>query len=276
MNEAVEYLDTEDLIDLARVLLGDPPPIRDVGLLGSAAARPATEVFGREAYPDLVKHRDLVLGIVGREEERFLRTLQRGVDLLDDVLTEGDVTGDRAFFLHDTLGFPIDLTREIAGERDRTVDLDGFAVRMEEQRTRARDALKAEGGSAAAPVELYRELLDEHGPTEFTGRQEYVTEGARVIGIVAAGERLGRAGAGAEVDVFLDRTPCYAESGGQVGDSGTITGEGGLVARVLDTTYAIPGTLTLHRVRIESGELDEGASVAAAIDGERQIGRAHV
>ena len=223
-----------------------------------------------EAYPDLVKHRDLILGIVGREEERFLRTLQRGVDLLDDVLTEGDVTGDRAFFLHDTLGFPIDLTREIAGERDRTVDLDGFAVRMEEQRTRARDALKAEGGSAAAPVELYRELLDEHGPTEFAGRQEYVTEGARVIGIVAAGERLGRAGAGAEVDVFLDRTPCYAESGGQVGDSGTITGEGGLVARVLDTTYAIPGTLTLHRVRIESGELDEGASVTAAIDGERR------
>ncbi|MFM7270126.1 MAG: alanine--tRNA ligase, partial [Actinomycetes bacterium] len=223
-----------------------------------------------EAYPDLVKHRDLILGIVGREEERFLRTLQRGVDLLDDVLAEGDVTGDRAFFLHDTLGFPIDLTREIAGERARTVDLDGFAARMEEQRTRARDALKAEGGSAAAPVELYRELLDEHGPTEFTGRQEYVTEGARVIGIVAAGERLGRAEAGTEVDVFLDRTPCYAESGGQVGDSGTITGGDGLVVRVLDTTYAIPGTLTLHRVRVESGELDEGATVSVAIDGERR------
>jgi alanyl-tRNA synthetase len=223
-----------------------------------------------DAYPDLVKHRDLVLGIVGREEERFLRTLQRGVDLLDDVLAEGDVTGDRAFFLHDTLGFPIDLTREIAGERERTVDLDGFTARMQEQRTRARDALKAEGGSAAAPVELYRELLDDHGPTEFTGRQEYVTEGARVIGIIAAGERLGRADTGAEVDVLLDRTPFYAESGGQVGDTGTLSGPDGLVVRVLDTVYAIPGTLTLHRARVESGELDEGAEVVAAIDGERR------
>jgi alanyl-tRNA synthetase len=223
-----------------------------------------------EAYPDLAKHRDLVLGIVGREEERFLRTLQRGVDLLDDVLTEGDVTGDRAFFLHDTLGFPIDLTREIAGERERTVDLEGFAARMEAQRTRARDALKAEGGSAAAPVELYRELLDDHGPTEFTGRQEYTTEGARVIGIIATGERLGRAESGAEVDVLLDRTPFYAESGGQVGDTGTITGPEGLEVRVLDTVYAIPGTLSLHRARVVAGELDEGATVTAAIDGDRR------
>jgi len=223
-----------------------------------------------DAYPDLVKHRDLVLGIVGREEERFLRTLQRGVDLLDDVLADGDVTGDRAFFLHDTLGFPIDLTREIAGERERTVDLEGFAARMEEQRTRARDALKAEGGSAAAPVELYRELLDDHGPTEFTGRQEYTTEGARVIGIIAAGERLGRAGSGAEVDVLLDRTPFYAESGGQVGDTGALTGPEGLEVRVLDTVYAIPGTLSLHRARVVAGELDEGATVTAAIDADRR------
>ena len=88
--------------------------------------------------------------------------------------TRATSSGERAFFLHDTLGFPIDLTREIAAERGRDVDLDGFGARMEEQRARAREAHKAEGGAAAAPVELYRELLDEHGATEFTGRQEYV------------------------------------------------------------------------------------------------------
>ena len=97
------------------------------------------------AYPELVKQHELVLGVVSREEERFRQTLARGLDLLDGVLGRGDVTGEDAFFLHDTLGFPIDLTREIAGERGRAVDLDGFHARMEEQRTRAKEAHKAAG-----------------------------------------------------------------------------------------------------------------------------------
>ena len=203
---------------------------RDVAVMGSA-------------YPDLVQHHELITNVVRREEERFRSTLQRGEDLLDDVLAHGDVTGERAFFLHDTLGYPIDLTREVAAERGRSVDFEGFQAQMDEQRTRARDAHKADGGAAAAPVELYRELLDDHGPTEFTGRQEYVTEGAKVLAIVARGERLGRAGTGDEVDVFLDRTPFYAESGGQVGDTGTITtSDGATVVRVLDTQYAIAGS----------------------------------
>src|SRR5262249_35826433 len=102
----------------------------------------------------------------------------------------------------------------------------------------------------AAPVELYRELLDDHGPTEFTGRQEYVTEHAKVLALVGHGERMGRAEVGDEVDVFLDRTPFYAESGGQIGDVGTITSaDGAAVVRVLDTQYAIPGVLTAHRGR---------------------------
>ncbi len=206
------------------------------------------------AYPELEAHRELVTNVIRREEERFRATLQRGEDLLDEILTAGDVTGERAFFLHDTLGYPIDLTREVAAERGRAVDVDGFQVQMDEQRTRARDAHKAEGGAAAAPVELYRELLDDHGPTEFTGRQEYVTKGAKVLGIVAGGERMGRAVAGDDVDVFLDRTPFYAESGGQVGDTGTITSaDGTTVVRVLDTQYAIAGVLSLHRGRVERG-----------------------
>jgi alanyl-tRNA synthetase len=223
------------------------------------------------AYPDLVKRHEVVTNVIRREEERFRSTLQRGEDLLDDVLAEGDVTGERAFFLHDTLGYPIDLTREVAAERGREVDLEGYLAQMAEQRTRARDAHKAEGGAAAAPVELYREILDDHGPTEFTGRQEYVTDGAKVLGIVGGGERRARAETGETVDVFLDRTPFYAESGGQVGDTGTITSaDGETVLRVLDTQYAVAGVLSLHRAKVERGELTESDEVVAAIDGPRR------
>src|SRR5262249_58634009 len=103
------------------------------------------ELMGDD-YPEISKNHDLIVRAVQREEERFRQTLERGLDLLDDLVGEGDVSGERAFFLHDTLGFPIDLTREIAEERGRHVDYDGFRARMEEQRTRAREALKAEGG----------------------------------------------------------------------------------------------------------------------------------
>jgi alanine--tRNA ligase len=231
----------------------------------------ATVETMRGAYPELDTHHELVSTIVRREEERFLRTLQRGEDMLAEVLDAGDVTGERAFFLHDTLGFPVDLTREIAAEAGRAVDVDGFNTQMEEQRTRARDAHKAEGGAAAAPVELYRELLDEHGNTDFTGREEYATEGAKVVALIASGERIGRADSTTgTVDVIVDRTPFYAESGGQVGDVGTMTSANGTAARVRDTQYAIPARLTLHRVEIESGELDEGDTVTMAIDGDRR------
>ncbi|MFN8035972.1 MAG: alanine--tRNA ligase [Acidimicrobiia bacterium] len=220
------------------------------------------------AYPDLVKNHELVRKVVQREEERFRSTLQRGVDLLDGLLETGDVGGDDAFFLHDTLGFPIDVTREIAEERGRAVDLAGFEARMGEQRTRAQEAHKAAGGKASAPLELYREVLEEHGTTEFTGRQEYVTEGAVVLALVRGRERAARAEAGDVVDVILDRTPFYAESGGQVGDTGVLTGDGVRV-EVLDTQLGLPG-LHLHRAKVTNGALEEGARVEAAIDGPRR------
>jgi alanyl-tRNA synthetase len=224
-----------------------------------------------EAYPDLVKHHQVIVKVVAREEERFRQTLERGLDLLDDVLADGDVSGERAFFLHDTLGFPIDLTREIAEERGRRVDYDGFRARMEEQRTRAREAIHAEGAKESAPLELYRELVDDFGETEFTGRHEYETTDAKVLALVGGGERLAQAGEGATVDVVLDRTPFYAESGGQVGDTGTLgTGDGRTQLRVLDTQYGIPGSLVLHRAEVVRGELAEGDSVTAAIDAERR------
>ena len=231
----------------------------------------ATVETMRSAYPELDTHHDLVRTIVQREEARFLRTLQRGEDMLADLLAAGDVTGERAFFLHDTLGFPVDLTREIAAEAGRDVDVDGFNTQMEEQRDRARDAHKAAGGAAAAPVELYRELLDEHGNTDFTGREEYTTEGAHILAIIAGGERIGLANpTSGTVDVIVDRTPFYAESGGQVGDIGALVTESGSTAVVTDTQYAIPARLVLQRTRVTAGELAEGDVVTLAIDGDRR------
>ena len=125
--------------------------VRHAFLLGAedlvtpALVNATVDVMGG-AYPEIVKQHELVLGVVSREEERFRQTLARGLELLDGVVAKGDVTGDDAFFLHDTLGFPIDLTREIAEERGRTVDVDGFHARMQEQRTRAKEAHKAAGG----------------------------------------------------------------------------------------------------------------------------------
>ncbi|MET0421243.1 MAG: alanine--tRNA ligase [Acidimicrobiia bacterium] len=224
------------------------------------------------AYPDLVTQHELARAVISREEERFRQTLARGLDLLDGILASGDVSGDDAFFLHDTLGFPIDLTREIAEERGHGVDLDAFERLMAEQRTRAREAHAAAGGKGKdAPVELYRELLDESGPTEFTGRQEYDTAGTVVRALIVGGERVTQVSAGDPVDVVLDRTPFYAESGGQVGDTGTlvVASDDGAIVRVTDTQYGLPG-LVLHRGNVEAGAIHDGDEVTASIDGPRR------
>ncbi len=218
------------------------------------------------AYPELVDKRAEAAEVLQREEERFRSTLRRGTELLDEVLTRGDVGGDEAFHLHDTLGFPIDLTREIAEERGRAVDVDGFEQRMAEQRRRAQAAQRESEAAHAAPA--YRAIGDEAGPTEFRGRQEYEND-ADIVGIVTDGERTEKLVAGARGEVFLDRTPFYAESGGQVGDTGTLTTEEGS-ARVLDTQYAIEGSLVAHVVEVTAGQLRAGAAVHAAIDGVRR------
>jgi alanyl-tRNA synthetase len=249
--------------------------VRHAFLLGAeqpvtpALVNATVDVMGG-AYPDIVKQRDLVLGVVSREEERFRQTLARGLDLLDGVLGRGDVTGEDAFFLHDTLGFPIDLTREIAEERGRRVDIDGFHARMQEQRTRAKEAHKAAGGKGeGAPLELYRELADELGATDFTGRQEYETVGAKVRALIGERDRLAQAGEGIPVSLVLDRTPFYAESGGQVGDTGVIETIAGARVRVDDTQYALPG-LVLHRGAVVEGTIAEGDEATARIDGARR------
>jgi len=221
------------------------------------------------AYPEIVTTHGVVRKIVEREEESFRATLQRGVDMLSEIVDRTDVSGDDAFFLHDTLGFPIDLTREIASERGRAVDLAGFETRMQEQRVRARAAAEEAGAAHSAPLEIFRELVETHGPTEFTGRQEYSSSG-KLLSLLVAGERVGQATEGLEVDVVLDRTPFYAESGGQIGDTGTITTAPGAIIDVLDTQYGLPGQVTLHRGRVRTGAVSEGDEVIAEIDGVRR------
>jgi alanyl-tRNA synthetase len=217
------------------------------------------EVMG-EAYPELVRNADFISDVVAREEERFRQTLKSGSGLLEQEIAGGanTISGEVAFRLHDTFGFPIELTREIAAERSVDVDVAGFDEAMAGQRTRARDARRAGGGGGAVDIDAYRQLIDQFGTTEFTGYQEYETK-AHVLAVLPAAD--GR------VEVFLDRTPFYAEGGGQVGDTGTIASEGG-TARVLDTTYALPG-LTRHLAELE-GEIGVGEEVVAHIDEERR------
>ncbi|HEX8803128.1 MAG TPA: alanine--tRNA ligase, partial [Acidimicrobiales bacterium] len=215
------------------------------------------EVMG-DAYPVVRENRDLVVPIITREEESFRRTLATGSQILDthlDGLPEGaSLPGDVAFRLHDTYGFPFEVTQETAELRGVGVDVEGFEAAMADQRRRARAAARAGGVATGDEVEQQHRLLAEHGPTLFTGRQEYETE-ATVIGVVGDG-------------VYLDRTPFYAESGGQVGDVGTITTDTG-VLDVVDTTYALPG-LHMHRFTVREGDVEVGQRALARIDGERR------
>ncbi|MDQ1509552.1 MAG: alanyl-tRNA synthetase [Actinomycetota bacterium] len=232
----------------------------------------AVDVMGA-AYPEIVAGRETVAKVVEREEKAFRATLQRGVEMLGELLDQGDVSGRDAFFLHDTLGFPIDLTREIAGVRDRGVDLDDFDRRMTQQRERARAAAD-EAGAAAGDSTVWREVLDEFGPTEFTGRREAISK-AKVIALVVGGEPVDQAGEGMAVEVALDRTPFYAESGGQVGDTGTITTlsdpkANRTVLEVRDTRYGIAGSVVVHECTVRTGTIQVDDEVEAAIDEVRR------
>jgi alanyl-tRNA synthetase len=140
---------------------------------------------------------------------------------------------------------------------------------MAEQQARAKEAHKAAGGKGDVPLEVYRELLDEVGPTEFTGRQEYATDGAKVRALIGGTDRVATVGPGATVAVVLDRTPFYAESGGQIGDTGVLETASGGTVRVTDTRYGLPG-LVVHVGVVESGGLAEGDTVLARIDGPRR------
>jgi alanyl-tRNA synthetase len=219
----------------------------------------AVEIMG-QAYPDLVANASFVLSVAEREEARFRATLRSGLSLLETELETGDqVSGATAFRLHDTHGFPVELTREIAAERGVGVDEAGFEDAMAAQRRRSKEAGKGAAVGDSDQAAGYRQLLEDRGPTAFVGYQVNETT-AEVLGVVPVAD--GR------FEVFLDRTPFYAEGGGQVGDTGVIETDSGR-ATVLDTTYALPG-LTRHLVVIDDGDLSVGQTATAAIDVERR------
>jgi alanyl-tRNA synthetase len=223
-------------------------------------AEVAIDVMGN-AYPDVVKNREFVINVMAKEEERFRQTLKNGLTILDGELESepSELSGSTAFLLHDTYGFPLELTQEIAGERNVTVDLDGFSADMAAQRDRAKAAQK--GAGEGVDLDAYRDIVDQFGVTEFLGYSTDVAE-SRVLAVVPVDSDDGT------VDIFLDRTPFYAESGGQIGDTGTISTETGR-AVVLDTTFALPN-LRRHRARIETGEIMPGQTAIAEIDSDRR------
>ena len=222
-------------------------------------------------YPELVEHADLIRRIVAAEEERFGATLRQGLAFLASAIDRTQAAGGtvldgtEAFTLHDTYGFPYELTSEIAAEAGLAVDADAFAKAMEAQKERGRAAVKDESWSSFGGA--MSEIAREAAPTEFVGYGTGEIE-TSVVGIVVAGERVERLTAGTEAEVVLASTPFYAEQGGQVGDTGIIAA-GDAVFAVTDTQYPIPG-LVAHIGRMESGSLEVGASVRAAIDAERR------
>jgi alanyl-tRNA synthetase len=219
----------------------------------------AVDVMG-SAYPDVVKNRDFILGVLTREEERFRHTLKTGLSILDDELAATtSLSGSTAFLLHDTYGFPLELTQEIAGERAIDVDLAGFEREMTAQRTRAKAGRKG-AASDVDRLDSYREVVEQFGITEFVGYTGDEAE-ARVLAVIPVGDS-------DLSEIFLDRTPFYAESGGQIGDTGTIVTDSGR-ADVVDTTFALPN-LRRHTVRVVDGTITAGQTATATIDVERR------
>jgi alanyl-tRNA synthetase len=238
-------------------LLGVEKPITPL------MAERVIELMG-PAYPNLVANADTILAILGREEEQFRRTLRSGLTILDAALAEvppgGELPGAVAFQLHDTYGFPLEVTTEIAEGRGVAVDRPGFDAAMADQRERARKGGKKGGIAVGDEVDAFQAVLDQHGTSEFVGREVFEVE-ATVLAVVP--------GADGTLSVFLDRTPFYAESGGQVGDTGTINGRTGHF-EVLDTVQALPG-LHRHIVReTTGGTIEVGEKVDAWINEERR------
>jgi alanyl-tRNA synthetase len=238
-----------------------------------------------DLYPELVEAAPRVLGVIDAEESTFLSTLRTGSAIFDAAVGESKrrgaatLSGEQAFQLHDTYGFPIDLTLEMASEQGLQVDEQGFRRLMAEQRQRAKqDSLDKKTGNA--DISVFAGLLAKSGPVVFTGYDEISGE-ATVTGLLASGVSVPAAGVGTEVEVILDRTPFYAQGGGQLADGGVIRvasapGAAGGEVEVRDVQTPVPG-LIVHRGVVTSGEVVVGAAAQADIDTERRraISRSH-
>lgn len=245
---------------------------RLLGIQGTFMAEYAHEVavlLGAE-YPELVEKSALIDGILTAEEERFGATLDAGESKLTAELEQledgAQLSGEVAFLLHDTYGFPIDLTREIAANAGHVVDMDAFDAAMTEQRERARKSANRDAwGNAQSIWVALSDRLDE---TVFDGYDNNELSGVRVVALVQDGQEVESASAGSEVEVVLDRTPFYAEMGGQVGDTGKLTAPG-LYVHITDTKHR-DGGLESHVGVVEEGTISVGDSVTATIDAGRR------
>ena len=222
------------------------------------------------AYPELVRAQPLIEETLKLEETRFRQTLEKGLKLLDEAtagLNAGDtLKGDVAFRLYDTFGFPYDLTEDALRAQNLGVDRAGFDAAMAEQKAKARAAWTGSGEKASDTV--WFDIAEEAGSTEFTGYVSNSGEG-QVVALVKDGQRVDSATAGDKVDIIVNQTPFYGESGGQTGDSGLISGDNGLRITVADTAKPL-GRVHAHRATVEAGTIRVGDSVHLTIDAERR------
>ncbi|MEJ6761519.1 MAG: alanine--tRNA ligase [Candidatus Planktophila sp.] len=231
-------------------------------------------------YPELISDQKRILSVSISEEESFLQTLKSGTQIFDIATTQLKakkklvLPGDEVFKLHDTYGFPFDLTLEMAREEGLDVDEDGFRRLMNEQRDRAKADAKAKK-SGHTDLSEYKKIADTKGVTEFVGYAQSQSE-SKINGILVDGLSVTSAISGQDVDIVLDRTPFYAEGGGQLADGGRITLANGAVIEIDDVQTPING-LSVHRGRVISGEVITGADALSEIDIERRhaISRAH-
>ncbi|RNF85132.1 alanine--tRNA ligase [Montanilutibacter psychrotolerans] len=218
-----------------------------------------------EAYPELVAQQELVERALRSEEERFAQTLDSGMRIFDEVAerSQGSIPGADAFRLYDTYGFPVDLTADIARERGLTVDMAGFDAAMDEQKRMAREAGKF-GNATTMPAELAAQL----SPTQFLGYDKLMEGGLEVVALLKDGRPVDQIAAGDEAVVILDRTPFYAESGGQVGDTGELDEAG--TRFVVDNTLKFAGQFHGHVGTLKSGVLKRGDHLLGAVDTVRR------
>jgi len=249
--------------------------MRHAHLLGSSEPLmyrlvPALVAEMGAAYPELLRAQPLIEATLNQEETRFRQTLANGLKLLDDATAGlgegGTLPGATAFKLYDTYGFPLDLTEQALLERGLKVDQAGFDTSMAEQRAKARAAWKGSGSKASE--DIWFDLAEEHGATEFTGYSGDEGEGV-VLAIVKDGLRVETAEVGQTVELLLNQTPLYGESGGQIGDTGKLTTIKGFDGDVKDTSKPL-GKLHVLRTKVIGGELSVGETVHQKVDAERR------
>ena len=231
-------------------------------------------------YPELVSDKNRILAVSASEEESFLQTLKSGTQIFDlssaalKKSKSSVLPGEDVFKLHDTYGFPFDLTLEMAREEGLSVDEDGFRRLMKEQKDRAKADAKSKK-SGHTDVSVYRSIADKNGKTEFLGYTQVSSE-AKLTGVLVDGVGVASATEGDDVEIILNRTPFYAEGGGQLADGGRITFASGAVIEIDDVQSPVPG-VSVHRGRVINGTVEVGADALAEIDSERRgaISRAH-